>query len=52
MIATESNDLEKGARVYWRGGAADSGTMTENSWAAITLPGTMVAMPRPYGHRC
>ena len=41
MTATESKDLEKGARVYWRGDAADSGTITEKSWDAVT-PGTMV----------
>jgi hypothetical protein len=29
MTATESKDLKKGARVYWRGDAADSGTITE-----------------------
>jgi len=37
MTATESKDLEKGARVYWRGDAADSGTITEKSWDAVTI---------------
>jgi hypothetical protein len=37
MTATESKDLEKGTRVYWRGDAADSGTITEKSWDAVTI---------------
>jgi hypothetical protein len=37
MIATESKDLKKGARVYWQGNAADSGTITEKSWDAVTI---------------
>ena len=37
MTATESKDLKKGARVYWRGDAADSGTITEKSWDAVTI---------------
>jgi hypothetical protein len=35
VTATESKDLKKGARVYWRGDAADSGTITEKSWDAV-----------------
>jgi hypothetical protein len=37
MTATESTDLKKGARVYWRGNADDSGTVTETSWDAVTI---------------
>ena len=37
MTPTESKDLEKGARVYWRGDAADSGTITGASWDAVTI---------------
>jgi hypothetical protein len=34
---TESKNLKKGARVYWRGDAADSGIITETSWDAVTI---------------
>jgi hypothetical protein len=37
MTVNESKDLKKGARVYWRGDAADSGVITETSWAAVTI---------------
>ena len=37
MTATESKDLKKGARVCWRGDAADSGTITEKRWDAVTI---------------
>ena len=37
MTATESKDLKKGSRVYWQGDAADSGTITEKSWDAVTI---------------
>jgi hypothetical protein len=37
MTVTESKDLKKGARVYWRGEAADSGIITETSWDAVTI---------------
>ena len=37
MTVQESKDLKKGARVYWRGDAADSGIVTETSWAAVTI---------------
>jgi hypothetical protein len=37
MTVTESKDLKKGARVYWRGNAADSGIITETSWDAVTI---------------
>jgi len=37
VTPTESKDLKKGARVYWRGDAADSGIITEQSWNAVTI---------------
>jgi hypothetical protein len=37
MTVTESKDLKKGTRVYWRGDAADSGIITETSWDAVTI---------------
>jgi hypothetical protein len=37
MTVTESKDLKKGTRVYWRGDAADSGIVTETNWAAVTI---------------
>jgi hypothetical protein len=37
MTVTESRDLKKGTRVYWRGDAADSGIVTETSWDAVTI---------------
>jgi len=37
MKVTESKDLKKGARVYWRGDTADSGIITETSWNAVTI---------------
>ena len=37
MTVTESKDLQKGARVYWRGDAADSGIITETRWDAVTI---------------
>ena len=37
MTVAESKDLKKGARVYWRGDAADSGIITETSWDAVTI---------------
>jgi hypothetical protein len=37
MTITESKDLKKGTRVYWRGDAADSGIITETSWDAVTI---------------
>ena len=37
MTATESKDLKKGSRVYWRGDAADRGSITELSWDAVTI---------------
>jgi hypothetical protein len=37
MKVTESKDLKKGTRVYWRGDAADSGIITETSWNAVTI---------------
>jgi hypothetical protein len=37
MTVDESKALKKGARVYWRGDAGDSGTITETSWDAVTI---------------
>ena len=37
MTVTESKGLKKGSRVYWRGDATDSGTITETSWDAVTI---------------
>jgi hypothetical protein len=37
MNVAESKDLKKGVRVYWHGHAADSGTITEKSWDAVTI---------------
>jgi len=37
MTVDESKGLKKGARVYWRGDAADSGVVTETNWAAVTI---------------
>jgi hypothetical protein len=37
VTAAESKKLSKGARVYWRGDAADSGIITETSWDAVTI---------------
>jgi hypothetical protein len=37
MTVTESKDLKKGTCVYWQGNAADSGTITETSWDAVTI---------------
>jgi hypothetical protein len=37
MTPAESRDLKKGNRVCWRGDAADSGTITATSWAAVTI---------------
>jgi len=37
MTVNESKSLKKGARVYWRGDAADSGIITETSWDSVTI---------------
>ena len=37
MTAAESRALKKGSRVYWRGDAADGGSITEISWDAATI---------------
>jgi hypothetical protein len=37
MTVTESKDLKKGARVYWRGDAADAGIVTATSWDSVTI---------------
>ena len=37
MTVAESKTLKKGTRVYWRGDAADSGSITETSWDAVTI---------------
>ena len=36
MTAAESKELKKGARVYWRGDAADSGVVTGTSRDAVS----------------
>ena len=38
MTVNESKGLKKGTRVYWRGDAADSGSIiTDTSWDAVTI---------------
>jgi hypothetical protein len=37
MTVKESKDLKKGARVYWRGDAADGGIVPEKSWDAVMI---------------
>ena len=37
MAPAESKALKKGQRVYWRGGAADSGIITAISWDAVSI---------------
>ena len=37
MTVTESKGLQKGTRVYWRGDATDSGTITDTSWSEVTI---------------
>jgi hypothetical protein len=37
MTVIESKGLKKGNRVYWRGDATDSGTITETTWDAVTI---------------
>ena len=37
MTVDEFKTLRKGAIVYWQGDAADSGTITETSWDAVTI---------------
>jgi hypothetical protein len=37
MTVNESKGLKKGALVYWRGDAADSGVVAETSWDAVTI---------------
>ncbi|MGA2313921.1 MAG: hypothetical protein ABSF87_16395 [Xanthobacteraceae bacterium] len=37
MTVDESKALNKGAQVYWRGDATDSGIITETSWDAVTI---------------
>ncbi len=37
MTPMESKALQKGARVYWRGDAADAGSVAETSWDAVTI---------------
>jgi hypothetical protein len=33
----ESKSLSRGSRVYWQGDVADSGTITETNWNAVTI---------------
>jgi hypothetical protein len=37
MTVTESKDLKKGTRVFWRGSVPDTGTITGTSWDAVTI---------------
>jgi hypothetical protein len=37
MTVSESKNLKKGDRVYWRGDAADFGIVTERRWDAVTI---------------
>ena len=37
MTAAESKSLKKGSCVYWRGDAADRGSITEMTWDAVTI---------------
>ena len=37
MTVNESKSLKKGDRIYWRGDAADSGTITDTNWDAVTI---------------
>ena len=37
VTAAESKGLKKGSRVYWRGDAADGGSVAEMSWDAVTI---------------
>ena len=37
MTAAESKNLKKGDRVFWRGDAADGGTVRGRSWDAVTI---------------
>jgi hypothetical protein len=37
VTAAESKNLKKGDRVFWRGDAADSGTISGRSWDAVTI---------------
>jgi hypothetical protein len=37
VTPAESKNLKKGNRVFWRGDAADSGTISERSWDAVTI---------------
>jgi hypothetical protein len=37
VTVAESKNLRKGSRVCWRGNAADSGSITETTWDAVTI---------------
>jgi len=37
VTAAESKTLKKGDRVFWRGDAADGGTVRGRSWDAVTI---------------
>ena len=52
MTIEESKALKKGARVYWQGDAADSGIITETSWDAVTIAGTMGRSPECTTETC
>jgi hypothetical protein len=37
MTPDESRNLKKGHRVFWRGDAADGGTVRSRAWDAVTI---------------
>ena len=37
MNVAESKNLKKGSRVCWQGNAADSGSIAETRWDAVTI---------------
>jgi hypothetical protein len=37
MTPADSKSLKKGNRVFWRGDAADGGTISGTSWDAVTI---------------
>jgi hypothetical protein len=37
LTVAESKKLKKGDRVFWRGDAADGGTISGTSWNAVTI---------------
>jgi len=37
VTAAESRNLKRDDRVFWRGDAADGGTVRDRSWDAVTI---------------